>query len=110
MDINKTSYLTDLNPSVFLTTGGLKPVPAVTGRQHMTGVKKRQTTMFTHTKIPINYVIGLGKKNTVPSGKPHSYKEIMQTPSCSQLNLEPSCCEVTALTTTHQCTKSNEIN
>lgn len=50
------------------------------------------------------------EKTTVPSGKPHSYKEIMQTPSCSQLNLEPSCCEVTALTTTHQCTKSNEIN
>lgn len=66
MDINKTSYLTDLNPSVFLTTGGLKPVPAVTGRQHMTGVKKRQTTMFTHTKIPINYVIGLGKKPQFP--------------------------------------------
>lgn len=66
--------------------------------------------MFTHTKIPNNYVFGLGENHSSQWKTTQLQRDHVQTPSCSQLNLEPSCCEVTALTTTHQCTKSNEIN
>ena len=99
-----------------------------TGRQSIAGQTHRDRQPFTLTVtpmvnleypislVPILHVFGLWEEAGVPGENPRLHGENMQTPHrkiprpSRDSNLEPSCCEATALTTAPPCRPKQIIN